>query len=327
MLWRISRSSRWRRTRPWSRFHRQGRGGSPDCLPRRTRGCRSVLRWLRSAMTLDATLARLSARWRRLLRRQPGPPQAARRTGGARPGRLARHRPRGGQREWASAITRADVQRFGGAQEGAEPLRGVHRAMALRMAEAGKAVVPATLTDEADVAAWPAGTPVTARLIAALAAACKAEPALNVAYDGVAMARRLNAEVHVGVAVDTEDGLIVPVLRNAERRDLAALSVELTRLETEARARSIAPEALRGATISLSNFGSLAGQFAALVVVPPQVAILGAGRISPRVMAIDGAFVARPMLPLSLTFDHRAVSGGEAARFLSAVKTALEGAS
>ncbi len=224
-------------------------------------------------------------------------------------------------------ITRADVERTGGSQAGAEPLRGIRRAMALRMAEAGRAIVPATVTDEADIEAWPAETPVTARLIAALAAACKAEPALNVAYDGATVARRLNAEVHIGVAIDTEDGLIVPVLRNAERLDLAAISDELARLKTAARTRRIAPDALRGATISLSNFGTLGGQFAALVVVPPQVAILGVGRINPRVMVVDGTFVARRMLPLSLTFDHRAVSGGEAARFLAAVKAALESAS
>jgi 2-oxoisovalerate dehydrogenase E2 component (dihydrolipoyl transacylase) len=221
-------------------------------------------------------------------------------------------------------ITRADVERAGGRPAGAEPLRGVRRAMALRMAEAGKAVVAAGLTDTADVEAWPADAPVTARLVAALAAACRAEPALNAAYDGVAVARRLSADVHVGIAVDTEDGLIVPVLRHAERLDLAAINDEVTRLKTAARTRRIAPEALRGATIGLSNFGMLGGQFAALVVVPPQVAMLGAGRIDPRVVAIDGRFAARRMLPLSLSFDHRAVSGGEAARFLAAVKSALE---
>ncbi len=221
-------------------------------------------------------------------------------------------------------ITRADVQRARAAQAGAEPLRGVRWAMALRMAEAGRAVVAATVTDEADVEAWPAQTQVTTRLIQALVAGCRAQPALNAAYDEPAMARRLNAEVHVGVAVDTEDGLIVPVLRHAETLDLAAINEALQRLETTVRTRHIAPDALRGATITLSNFGTLGGQFATLVVVPPQVAILGAGRIRARVVAIDGTFAARRILPLSLTFDHRVVSGGEAARFLAAAKAALE---
>jgi pyruvate dehydrogenase E2 component (dihydrolipoamide acetyltransferase) len=224
----------------------------------------------------------------------------------------------------AGEITRADLQRAASTRAGAEPLRGVRRAMALRMADAGRQVVPATVTDLADVEAWPADAPVTARLIAALVTACRVEPALNAAYDGDAVARRLNAEVHVGVAVDIEDGLIVPVLRHAERLDLAAIRDELTGLITAARERRVAPGALRGATVTVSNFGSLGGDFAALVVVPPQVAILGAGRISQRLTAIGGDFTARKMLPLSLTFDHRAVSGGEAARFLAAVKSGLE---
>lgn len=224
-------------------------------------------------------------------------------------------------------ITRADVESASAVRTGVESLSGIRRAMALRMQEAGRAVVPATLTDEADVGTWPAETKVTARLVTALIAACRAEPALNAAYDGTAMIRRLNTDIHVGVAVDTDDGLIVPVLRNAQSLDLAAISDELTRLTMEARTRRIAPEALRGATISVSNFGALGGLFATLVVVPPQVAILGAGRIHRRVVSLDGKFIAMRVLPLSLTFDHRVVSGGEAARFLAAAKATLETAS
>ncbi len=224
-------------------------------------------------------------------------------------------------------ITRADVERAGAARAGGDPLGGIRRAMALRMEEAGRAVVAATLTDEADVGGWPAETQVTSRLIAALVAACRAEPALNVSYDGNTRTRRLNTNVNVGIAVDTEDGLIVPVLRNAEGLDSAAIGEELTRLTTAARARHIAPDALRGATISLSNFGMLGGLFATLVVVPPQVAILGVGRIRPRVVSRGGGFVTTSVLPLSLTFDHRVVSGGEAARFVTTVKTTLENTS
>ena len=88
--------------------------------------------------------------------------------------------------------------------------------------------------------------------------------------------------------------------------------------------RSISPDALKGATITLSNFGMLGGEFAALVVTPPQVAILGAGRISEACLVARGAAVIRRVLPLSLTFDHRVVTGGEAARFLAAVRCDLE---
>ncbi len=174
------------------------------------------------------------------------------------------------------------------------------------------------------VAAGPAGTSVAARLGAALVAGCRAEPALNASFDGTALTRRLNGAVHVGLAVDTDDGLIVPVLRDAGHLAAAGLDAALAALVAAARTRRLPLEDLRGATVSLSNFGALGGQFAALVVVPPQVAILGAGRIRPRVVAVAGGFAARRMLPLSLTFDHRAVSGGEAARFLAAVMAALE---
>ena len=102
------------------------------------------------------------------------------------------------------------------------------------------------------------------------------------------------------------------------------LRAGLDRMRADAAARSIPPEELRGATITLSNFGMIGGRFANLVVVPPQVAIVGAGRIDQRVMVHDGQPAARRVLPLSLTFDHRVVTGGEAARFLVALKANLE---
>ncbi|HET9686600.1 MAG TPA: 2-oxo acid dehydrogenase subunit E2, partial [Pseudolabrys sp.] len=107
-------------------------------------------------------------------------------------------------------------------------------------------------------------------------------------------------------------------------RDLRA---GLDRLRADAAARSIPSEELRGATITLSNFGMIGGRFASLVVVPPQVAIIGAGRIRQGVVVHEGRPLVRRILPLSLTFDHRVVTGGEAARFLMALKADLERAS
>jgi len=89
-------------------------------------------------------------------------------------------------------------------------------------------------------------------------------------------------------------------------------------------ARRVKPEDLRGQTITLSNFGTLGGRYAELVVVPPQVAIIGAGRIVERVVARNGETVIRRLLPLSLTFDHRVVTGGEAARFMAALIGEIE---
>ena len=117
------------------------------------------------------------------------------------------------------------------------------------------------------------------------------------------------------------------MLRNIGERDAHDLRAGLDRMRADAAARSIPPEELRGATITLSNFGMIGGRFANLVIVPPQVAIVGAGRIDDRVMAIAGQGAVRRVLPLSLTFDHRVVTGGEAARFLVALKTDLEQAS
>ena len=111
----------------------------------------------------------------------------------------------------------------------------------------------------------------------------------------------------------------MPVLRNAEALTAQVARERLNELIAAVRDRSIPIEDLRGATITLSNFGSLGGRHAVLVVVPPQVAILGAGRAAPRVLAVDGQPVVHRVLPLSLTVDHRAVAGGEAARFLAAV--------
>ena len=95
-------------------------------------------------------------------------------------------------------------------------------------------------------------------------------------------------------------------------------------LQDDIKARKVPPEELRGATITLSNFGTIAGRYATPIVVPPQVAILSAGRIAPRVVAADGEPAVHRTLPLSLTFDHRAVTGGEASRFLGAALADLE---
>ncbi|MEE8227447.1 MAG: 2-oxo acid dehydrogenase subunit E2, partial [Kiloniellales bacterium] len=112
----------------------------------------------------------------------------------------------------------------------------------------------------------------------------------------------------------------VPIMRDVGNRDEANLRRGLDALKKDAAARQIPVAELRGATISLSNFGMFgAGQYAALVVVPPQVAIIGAGRIAARLCAAEGKPAVRRMMPLSLTFDHRVVTGGEAARFLAAM--------
>jgi len=224
-------------------------------------------------------------------------------------------------------ITRADVERAATSLTDAgpaEPLKGMRRAMAQRMASAHAEVVPTTVTDEADIGDWPAAEDITIRLVGAIAAAVRAEPALNVWYNAQAGERRLIKRIDLGIAVDTDGGLIVPVLRNVGERDAKDLRAGLDRMRSDARARAIPPEELRGATITLSNFGMIGGRFASLVVVPPQVAIVGSGRAGLRVAVYRDEVAVRRILPLSLTFDHRVVTGGEAARFLVALKADLE---
>lgn len=205
-----------------------------------------------------------------------------------------------------------------------EALRGVRRTMAERMALSRARVVPVTVTEDADVGDWREDEDVTVRLIRAVVAGCAASPALNAWLDDDTGRRILHRGVHLGIAADTGDGLFVPVLRDAGAREPEALRAEVDRLRAGAAARSLLPTELDGATITLSNFGTLAGRYGTPVVVPPQVAILGAGRVREEPVARGGKVVVRRRIPLSLTFDHRACTGAEASRFLAAAVADLE---
>ena len=205
-----------------------------------------------------------------------------------------------------------------------ERLRGVRRAMAQNMMLANAEVASATIMDDADIDAWPEGANVMLRLIRALVVGCRAEPSLNAWYDSEKIGRWMLKKIDLGVAVDTPDGLLVPVLRNVAERDGDDLKRGLDNLIRDARARKVPPEELRGNTITLSNYGAIAGRYASPIVMPPTVAILGAGKIRQEVMAVDRKPAVRRMLPLSLTFDHRAVTGGEAGRFLAAAIADLQ---
>lgn len=227
----------------------------------------------------------------------------------------------------AGTITRADVEAAAGKAgraPGGERVHGVRRAMLQNMTRAGREVVPATVTDEADVEAWAAGTDSTVRLVRAVVAGCRAVPSLNAWFDAASETRVLHARIDLGLAIETEDGLFAPVLR-----DVASMSAEELRdgiegIKRAINARTIEHDRLVGQTITLSNFGMFGGRFAELVVVPPQVAILGAGRIDARAVVRNGVLAARRVVPLSLTFDHRVVTGVEAARYMNAAIADLE---
>jgi pyruvate dehydrogenase E2 component (dihydrolipoamide acetyltransferase) len=205
-----------------------------------------------------------------------------------------------------------------------EPLRGVRRTMARNMAQAHAEVTTANVTDEANITHWQPDEDVTMRLVRAIITACKAEPVLNTWYDGKREARLLHDHVDLGIAMNTEDGLFVPVIRDAGNRTEEDLRAALEAMKRDVAARTVQPEDLRGQTITLSNFGMIGGRYAALVVMPLQVAIIGAGRITQEPRVADGAISACRVLPLSLTFDHRAVTGTEATRFLMTMIKDLE---
>ena len=206
----------------------------------------------------------------------------------------------------------------------AEPLRGLRRTMARTMAQAHAQVVPTTLMEDANIQAWQAEQDLTARLVRALAAAARAEPALNAWFDGDNATRTLHKSVHIGIAIDSDEGLFVANLRDAEARDAASVRAEVSRLRRQVMARTLSAAELSGYTLMLSNFGVYAGRYATPIVAPPCVAILAAGRARIAAVPVLGAIAAQRILPLSLSFDHRACSGGEAARFLAAVLLDLE---
>lgn len=198
-----------------------------------------------------------------------------------------------------------------------EPLKGVRRSMMQAMVKSHQEVVPATIVDEADIHAWMGENDITLRIIRAICHGCKIEPSLNAWYDGVAQGRKLFTDVQLGLAIDSDEGLFVPVIEHAQNN--SELRNIINTYKKQVKDRSIPTEKLSGATITLSNFGVFSGLYATPVVVPPQVAIIGVGKIKEAAVVHQGQIVARRIIPLSLTFDHRAVTGGEASRFLHAM--------
>jgi pyruvate dehydrogenase E2 component (dihydrolipoamide acetyltransferase) len=217
----------------------------------------------------------------------------------------------------APVATRGEsMPRATAALDADEPIRGVRRNMVRVMSQAHAEVVPTTLMDDADLHTWSHGEDIMARLIRGLVTACAAEPALNSWLNAKEGTLRRHSRVDIGIAVDSPEGLFVPALRSCEQLDPAQVRSELNRLRDGVKNRSLPPEDLTGYTIMLSNFGVFAGKYATPIVVPPCVCIVGAGRLHHAVIPVLGGMETHRMMPLSLTFDHRAVTGGEAARFL-----------
>jgi pyruvate dehydrogenase E2 component (dihydrolipoamide acetyltransferase) len=199
------------------------------------------------------------------------------------------------------------------------PVRGTRRTMARAMAEAHAQVVPTTITEDADVGLWEGKQDITVRMIRSLVAAARREPGLNAWFNADGPERLVHPRMHVGIAVDTPDGLFVSTLRDADLKTPAQLRGDINQLRDNVQNRSIPPEDLTGYTFILSNVGIYAGKYTSPVITPPCVGILATGKMRSQVVASHGGMAVHPIMPLSLTFDHRAVTGGEAARFLAAL--------
>ena len=201
----------------------------------------------------------------------------------------------------------------------ADKLRGPRKAMSQSMTLSRDEIAMVTIFDDADIDGWKDRSDITIRLIRAIVAGAKAEPALNALFDPSVPARKLMEQVHLAMAVDTTDGLIVPVLRDVGSQSATQLRAKLDDIKQRTRSRTITPEEMRDYTFTLSNFGTVAGRYATPLVVPPTVAILGVGQLQRDVVAGATAPEIHARLPLSLSFDHRCVTGGESLRFLAAV--------
>lgn len=234
-------------------------------------------------------------------------------------------------------ITAADLENFASRERGparaarpaaiaagSEQLRGPRRVMAQSMSRFRDEIALCTLFDDADTHEWINKRDITPRILRAIVAGCVAEPGLNGFYNAETMIRQKESRVDIAMAVDTEDGLIVPVIRNVQAMSLGDIRAAVEELKQATRKRTVAPQDMLDYTFTLSNFGMLAGRYATPLMVPPTVAILGTGRVQHDVVAVMGGIEVHRRIPLSLSFDHRCITGGEAARFLGAVIQDLE---
>jgi pyruvate dehydrogenase E2 component (dihydrolipoamide acetyltransferase) len=220
-------------------------------------------------------------------------------------------------------ITEEDVRSAGGPPpEGRrEPLRGVRRLIAEHMTRAHREVAPVTWVEEADFGNVDLGRLVAVTL-KAVALTLKDFPELNARLDGDEIVYLDRYDL--GVAIQTDQGLVVPVVRDVASRPVAELDADVRRLAEEARSGRLEPKELRGSTFTVTSAGKLAGLFQTPIVNHPEVAILSLGRVADRPVVRDGQVVVRPVGYVALTFDHRVVDGARAAAFGLAVIERLE---
>jgi pyruvate dehydrogenase E2 component (dihydrolipoamide acetyltransferase) len=220
-----------------------------------------------------------------------------------------------------------------------QPMSTLRKTISRRLVESWTTIPHVTQFDEADVTAMlelrkkhaPAYESKGARLtltgfaLKVVIAALKNSPIFNSSIDETTNEIVFKEYYHIGVAVDTDAGLIVPVIRDVDKKDLLTLSKELNELAEKARQRKVALEDLKGGTFTISNQGGIGGGHFTPIINRPDVAILGLGRGALKPVARDGKIEPRTLLPLALSYDHRVIDGGQAARFITEIVRGFEG--
>ena len=236
----------------------------------------------------------------------------------------------------AASLELPDLSAFGAIRR--EPMSKIRQATARNLSRAWVTVPQVTNHDQADITGLEAlrrqyrervtsaggKLTVTSILVKVAASALKLFPNLNAAVDLGRLEIVYREHVHIGVAVDTEHGLLVPVIRDADRKNITELAVELDDLAARARSRKLKPDEMQGGCFTITNLGGIGGTAFTPIVNWPEVAILGASRAAMQPHWTGDRFEPRLVLPLSLSYDHRLVDGADAARFLRWVVEALE---
>jgi pyruvate dehydrogenase E2 component (dihydrolipoamide acetyltransferase) len=236
----------------------------------------------------------------------------------------------------AAARVLPDFQKWGEVER--QPLSNIRRVTAEHLSYAWNTIPHVTQFDKADVTALEelrrqykeqvakagGNLTVTAMLVRILATAVRKFPQFNASIDPERGELVFKKYVNVGVAVDTDRGLLVPVIRNADQKNITQISIEITQLAGKAREKRLTLEEMSGGGISISNLGGIGGTYFTPIVNWPEVAILGVSRTATEPVWVDDAFQPRQMLPLSLSYDHRVIDGADAMRFLRWVAEAIE---
>jgi pyruvate dehydrogenase E2 component (dihydrolipoamide acetyltransferase) len=240
---------------------------------------------------------------------------------------LASVKPKSGSRITTEDVEAAAQAAPAAAGEKRVPLSRMRKAIAAAMSRSTREAPQFSIERDVDMTAAnaqrkAAGASYTDVVVSAAARALAAHPRLRSRFDGDAIVEQ--AAAHIGLAVAVNDGLLVPVIRDADRKDLAALAKEREHLEEGAHAGKLSADALSGGVFSVSNLGSLGVDRFTALVNPPEAAILAMGRVRDRVVARDGKAEVRPVVTLTLSVDHRVADGADAARFLDDVAKRLE---